>query len=156
MRFGWFSSYNLVLALWVGGMTIFTFVVTPAIFRSFDRDAAGAIVGKLFPGYFLYTLVLATAAFILFFMAASDQSRYIERCSFALLVGAICVSLFVNFKLQPAAVSAKQQVSSFEREAADSPARKQFSRMHAVSASLNLLVLLDGVVLLLIGPAIRR
>jgi len=47
-----FSVYNLVLALWVGGISIFTFIVTPAIFRSYGRDQAGEIVGKLFPGYF--------------------------------------------------------------------------------------------------------
>ena len=53
------SVYTLILALWVGGISIFTFIVTPEIFRSFSRDEAGKIVGKLFPDYFLFTLALS-------------------------------------------------------------------------------------------------
>lgn len=151
---GWYSVYTLMLGLWVGGMAIFTFIVTPAIFRSFDRDAAGGIVGKLFPGYFLYTLALTIAACILFFLVA-DLSRMPARISIALIAAAICISLFVNFKLQPAAVSVKQQISSFVTESPDSPTRREFRRLHAISALLNLLLLADGTALLLIAPLIR-
>ncbi|NTW65040.1 MAG: DUF4149 domain-containing protein, partial [Nitrospirae bacterium] len=49
-----FSLETLTRALWTGGMALFTFIVTPAIFRSYGRDQAGEIVGRLFPGYFLY------------------------------------------------------------------------------------------------------
>ena len=73
MKISWFSFYNLALALWVGGIITFTFIVTPAIFKSFGRDMAGEIVGKLFPGYFLYNLVLAALAFILFFTVAEQN-----------------------------------------------------------------------------------
>jgi hypothetical protein len=45
--------YTLLLSLWTGGIAIFTFIVTPAIFRSYGRDQAGEIVGRLFPGDFL-------------------------------------------------------------------------------------------------------
>ena len=50
MTFAFASFYTLTLALWTGGMVLFTFIVTPAIFRSFGRDQAGEIVGYLFPG----------------------------------------------------------------------------------------------------------
>ncbi len=43
------SVYISILALWVGGISRFTFIVTTKIFRSYDRDKAGEIVGKLFP-----------------------------------------------------------------------------------------------------------
>ena len=156
MKLGWFSLYNLVLGLWVGGTALFTFVMTPVIFRSYGRDMAGEIVGKLFPGYFLFTLVISVFAFILFFPAADDRSLPAARLSLMLLTAALCINTYVSFKLYPDVVKIKQQISSFEHEAADSPGRKQFSRLHAVSASLNLLVLLDGVVLLVIGPALKR
>ncbi len=45
----------IALSLWVGGMSLFTFILTPVIFRSYPRDAAGEVVGKLFPSYFLFT-----------------------------------------------------------------------------------------------------
>ena len=51
---GELALYNLILALWVGGIFIYTFLVTPLIFNSFERDTASAIVDKLFPFYFPY------------------------------------------------------------------------------------------------------
>jgi hypothetical protein len=47
-----FFIYNLVLSLWVGGNALFTFLVTPVIFKMYGRDEAGKIVGNLFPSYF--------------------------------------------------------------------------------------------------------
>ena len=48
--------YRIAIAFWVGGVTIFTFVLTPIIFKSYDRDTAGKIVGVLFPAYFRWNL----------------------------------------------------------------------------------------------------
>lgn len=148
--------YNLVLALWVGGIAIFTFIVTPAIFRSYGRDQAGEIVGKLFPGYFLYTLVLTVLALVLFFFVARDSTLPAYRPSLALIVAGIAITLFVAFWVHPTTVGVKRSVASFERESPDSPARKQFRRLHALSASLNLLLLVDGVMLLLVAPGLKK
>ena len=48
-----------------GGISIFTFLITPVIFKSFARDMAGKIIGTLFPGYFLIVLALSVLALIL-------------------------------------------------------------------------------------------
>lgn len=156
MKLSWFSLYNLILGLWVGGMAIFTFIVTPAIFRSFGRDEAGAIVGRLFPGYFTYTLMSTVLAFILFFAVTGGESNLLSRLSLFLLAVALVTNVYVSLKLYPDTVRVKQLVSSFERESPDSPARRQFARLHAISAVVNLLVLADGVVLLLTGPALKK
>ncbi len=155
MKLSLFSLYNLILSLWIGGIAIFTFIVTPMIFRSFERDLAGAIVGKLFPGYFLYLLILSALAFIVFFAVAGDHSKPAARLSFVLLVIALVINSYVAFRLHPDTVRVKQQIASFER-ASDAPARRQFARLHALSASLNLLLLADGIALLVIGPALRK
>jgi hypothetical protein len=150
------SFYHLILALWVGGITVFTFITTPVIFRSFGRDLAGEIVGKLFPGYFLYNLVISALALILFFLVAGDQTSTAARLSLFLVTIALFINAYVVFKLHPDTVRVKQQIISFERESPDSPARKQFGRLHAVSASLNVLLLAEGIVLLLISPALKK
>lgn len=156
VKFSWFSFYNLVLALWVGGIAIFTFLVTPAIFRSYPRDAAGEIVGKLFPSYFMYNLVLAILAMILFFLVISDRSTLAYRLSLVLISAAVIINMFITFKLHPEAMRVKQQVGSFERESPDSTARKKFTRLHALSASLNFLLLADGIALLMMAPALKK
>ena len=156
MRVSWFSLYNLVLALWVGGMTIFTFVMTPVIFKSYGRDMAGEIVGRLLPGYFFYNLILSAAALVLFFLLASDRAALPFRLSLVLLSAALIVNVFITFKLHPEAVKVKQEVSSFERESPDSPARKKFRRLHGVSAALNLFLLADGITLLIAGSLTKK
>jgi uncharacterized membrane protein len=156
MRLNWFSLYDLILSFWVGGMAIFTFIVTPTIFKSFGRDEAGVIVGKLFPGYFTYVLVLSVLAFIVFFVVTGSKLNSISRLPFFLLIAALVINIYVSLKLYPDAVKLKQEITSFERESPDSPARKRFTRLHAVSAVLNLAVLADGVILLLLEPALKK
>ena len=156
MKLSWFSLYSLILTLWVGGIVLFTFIVTPVIFKSYPRDQAGEIVGRLFPGYFLYNLVLAALVLILFFIVANDQSKLAYRISLVCVVTALLINLFIVFKLHPDTVRVKQQVSSFESESPDSPARKQFRRLHGISAVLNLALLAEGIVLLITGPLVRK
>ena len=150
------SLYSVTLALWVGGIAIFTFVVTPIIFKSYPRDTAGEIVGKLFPAYFSYNLILSVLALILLMILASDRSAREYRISVILLVAALLINIFVAFKLHPAAVKAKQQIASFERVSPEAPERKVFARLHGLSAVLNLLLLADGATLLVINPLIRK
>jgi hypothetical protein len=150
------SAYTLILALWVGGISLFTFIVTPEIFRSYGRDMAGEIVGKLFPGYFLFTLVLSVLVLLLlpFCRYFFGQSGF--RWSIALAVIAVAINLFVYFKLHPEIRSVKQEVHSFQSLSDDSPARKTFRKLHAISMTFNLILLADGLVLLIISASLRK
>jgi uncharacterized membrane protein len=156
MSTAWHFLYNLVLALWIGGMSIFTFIVTPAIFRSFGRDMAGEIVGKLFPGYFFYTLLLPVLALVLFFPVRSALAASAHKWSLLLIITAILISLFASFKLHPEIRKIKQEIHSFEAGSRESPLRKKFAQLHGVSAVLNLLLLADGTVLLFISTVLRK
>jgi uncharacterized membrane protein len=156
MKLSWLSLYNVVLALWVGGMSIFTFLVAPAIFKSYGKDMASDIVGHIFPRYFLYDLILAAVALALFFLITVERKAFASRLSLVLLAAALIVNLFIVFKLYPEAVKAKQEVTSFERESPESPARKKFTRLHALSATLNLFLLLDGIALLIAVPTKKK
>jgi uncharacterized membrane protein len=150
--------YVIVLSLWVGGMFLFTFIMTPVIFRSYQRDAAGEIVGKLFPSYFLFSLAVSAAALILFFLSFPDRASS-GGISPVLVSLAVITALYVNFRLYPEARKVKQEVHSFEA-APDDPARKRFRRLHAQSAVLNLFMIADGLALLIIRlltlPPLRR
>ena len=133
-----------------------TFIVTPVIFRSFARDLAGRIVGELLPGYFLYNLILSAAAMALFFLSAAVRTAFSSRLSLVLLSAALIINVFIVFKLHPEAVKVKQEVTSFERESPDSQARKKFARLHGVSAALNLVLLVEGIILLIAGPLAKK
>ncbi|HMK57215.1 MAG TPA: DUF4149 domain-containing protein [Dissulfurispiraceae bacterium] len=150
------SIYTLLLALWVGGISLFTFIVTPEIFRSYGRDAAGEIVGRLFPGYFLFTLLLSVLVLLILplFRSSFGQSGF--RWSLVLAVIAVVINVFVFFKLHPEIRKIKQEIHSFQSAQDDSPLRKTFRTLHAVSMTLNLMLLADGVTLLLIGTSLKR
>ncbi len=135
--------YQFVLALWVGGMAIFTFLVTPAIFRSYGRDRAGEIVGKLFPGYFGYKLGVSILALLLF----SLMGRPGGAAPLSFLILALLLNLSHRFLLYPEIQKVKKGVASFEADP-DSPLRKRFRKLHAVSMALNLAVLVIGIVVM--------
>ncbi|MDA8086005.1 MAG: DUF4149 domain-containing protein [Nitrospiraceae bacterium] len=143
----WFVFFNITLALWTGGIGIFTFLATPAIFKSFPRDTASSIVDKLFPLYFPYNLI--TSFFALVFFLASGGGGI----SVALIAVAVLANLFIVFILYPSIKKTKREIASFEKTDPSLPARKRFSRMHAVSAVLNLLLLALGLTLIVIQAA---
>jgi len=145
-----------VLALWVGGIAIFTFIITPVIFNSYSRDMASEIVGRLFPGYFLYNLILSILALILFFIPWSDIARKGFRLSLFCIVIAVLINIFVCFHLHPEIKAIKKEIHSFETVSSDDPLRMKFRRLHGISAVLNLLLLADGVTLLLVGTVIKK
>ncbi|MEN8261854.1 MAG: DUF4149 domain-containing protein [Nitrospirota bacterium] len=152
----WQFIYNVVLSLWIGGIAIFTFIVTPVIFRDFERDMAGKIVGKLFPGYFLYNLLLSVLALIFLIVIHAFLTKFGFRLSMALVVSAVIINLFVAFKLHPDIREIKKEIHSFEAPADNSHLRKKFGKLHAISASLNLLLLADGIILLFLGSALKK
>lgn len=150
------SFYILLLALWVGGISLFTFILTPTIFRAYDKDAAGEIVGKLFPGYFLFNMVLSILVFLLLPFCRFLFGNAGFYWSLALAVIAIAINAFVFFKLHPEIRRVKQKVHSFHSLQDDASDRKIFRKLHAISVTLNLILLADGVALLLIGISLKR
>lgn len=139
--------YRLALSLWVGGMAVFTFVMTPILFRTYGRDAAGAIVGTLMPTYFRYGFALVSIALVARFLAGQAGPGFRRVLGSGLLAAALFVSAYHAFVLLPQIESVKEGVASFETTPKDDPARRAFSRLHGVSMGLNLLLLAEGIVL---------
>jgi hypothetical protein len=155
MRIG-FTLYHFLLALWVGGMAMFSFLVTPVIFTSFTRDTAGEIVGKLFPYYFPFTLVTALLALIVFLFFIGVRATVQHRITLALLLFALLVNVFVAFKLYPDITRVKQEIATFAETSSSNPKRLEFKKLHRMSSILNILLLLDGTVLLFISNSLKK
>jgi uncharacterized membrane protein len=148
--------YHFILSLWIGGMSVFTFIITPVIFKAYERDMAGKIVGDLFPSYFIYTLVLSVLALVLLPAVRPFLKGRGFKLSMILIVFAILINVFTAVKLHPEIKKIKQEIHSFEAPADDSPLRNKFGKLHAVSATLNLLVLADGIALFFISNGMKR
>jgi hypothetical protein len=147
---------RLALSLWVGGIALFTFVVTPVIFRTQGREAAGKIVGAVFPLYFRYGLLLGCIALVARMFAGEAFHGVRQWAGTFLIVTALFLTGYQAFGLTPRMERAKQSVPSFETAPADDPARKEFSRLHGISMVANLVVLLEGAALIVAHEAFRR
>lgn len=138
--------YRIAISLWVGGVAIFTFVLTPIIFKANDRDTAGKIVGTLFPGYFKWGLACGVAAFVTILLARGRNFK----ASLIILVLMLCLTAFQAFFIEPKAAEIKKEIPSFVNTPKDHPMRKEFSRLHGISAVCNLSVFAGGVVLIIL------
>lgn len=150
------SAINrLALSLWVGGIALFTFVVTPILFRTQGKDAAGKIVGAIFPMYFRYGMVLI--GIVLLARALSGEAVHGARqwIGTGIIVTALLLTGYQVYELTPRMERVKQSVPSFESTPPGDRARKEFSRLHGISMVVNLVILLEGTVLIAASEAFR-
>ncbi|MBI5633932.1 MAG: DUF4149 domain-containing protein [Nitrospirae bacterium] len=148
--------YTLILSLWVGGIFLFTFIVTPVIFKSYGKDMAGEIVGKLFPSYFLFSVIVSIISLALFLVSFQNRAITGYNLSLFLLIAAVVLSLYVSYRLHPEIKKVKQEIASFEKTSPDDRLRKKFRTLHGRSAILNLLMLADGIALLVISSRLHK
>jgi len=138
--------YRLAVSLWLGGAALFTFMLTPILFRSETRDSAGRIVGLLFPGYFRWGLACGAVALICRLILSGKGT------ALAGIILAVMLTLcsFQAFYVEPKAAALKKEIVSFETTPKDHPLRREFSKLHGVSAVCNLVVIAGGVVLVVL------
>jgi len=138
--------YRLVIAFWVGGAALFTFILTPTLFKSFDRDHAGEIVGILFPGYFRWGLACGAIALASLMLARGRHAT----TSAVIIIAMIAVTSLQAFVIEPKAAAIKKEIPSFVTTPADHPMRKEFRKLHGISAVSNLAVIGGGIALIIL------
>jgi hypothetical protein len=138
--------YRLAVSFWLGGTALFTFVMTPIIFSSHDRDTAGKIVGTLFPGYFKWGLACGTVALLALLIV---RGKYFTK-NILILIVMLLLTAFQAFYLEPRAAALKREIPSFVTTSRNDPLRREFSRVHSVSAVCNVTVFGGGVLLIIL------
>lgn len=138
--------YRLAVSLWAGGNAIFTLMLTPILFKTETRDVAGRIVGNLFPGYFRWSLVCGIVALACLLTVRG----FSFKLPVIILAVMLTLTTFQALYVEPRAAELKRQIGSFESTSKDHPLRKEFARLHGVSAVCNLAVLAGGVVLVVL------
>lgn len=138
--------YRMAIAFWTGGIAMFTFALTPVLFKSFGRDMAGQVVGALFPVYFRWGIACGCVALGCTLILRGR----LFLVTVVLLLFMLGVTCFQAFYVEPRAAELKKNIPSFETTSKEDPLRREFSRLHAVSAACNLSVFSAGVVLILL------
>ena len=138
--------YRLAVSLWAGGNAIFTLLLTPILFKTEARDTAARIVGNLFPGYFRWGLACGVIALV----CRLAGRGFDLKLPVIVLAIMLAVTSFQAFYVEPRAAELKRQIGSFEATSKEHPLRKEFSKLHGVSAVCNLSVLAGGVLLVVL------
>ena len=121
-----------IIAISLGMMIFFSFVLAPMIFKILDAENAGKFVRKIFPYYYFVNLIFLSIAAILFFLVSSlNEDLYI----ILLLVMSF---IFAQFILMPLINKLK-----------DNNQEKKFKYAHGLSVLINFLQMI-GLIYLLI------
>lgn len=135
----------LGLSLWLGSDVLLSFVVAPGAFRILgSRDQAGAIVGYSLNAMHIGGIVCGCLLLL---------ARLLRTKTFASLAtpAALCVVLMIalttisQFTVSAKMAALRVQMGSIQATSADSPLLAKFSRLHAISVSLESGVLLAGI-----------
>lgn len=148
------AIYHLAITCWLGGAALFTFLLTPILFKAYSRDIAGGIVGVLFPGYFRWGLACGAVALICLLFTKGRRAIVPG----AMLTVMLAVTAAQAFIIEPKATELKQGIPSFETTSPDHPLRVQFRKLHGISAVANLAVIGAGAVLVVLSslPAQKK
>lgn len=140
--------YRIALALWLGGMVVFSLVMTPVIFRTQSRETAARVVGAMMPVYFRYAIVAIAAALVARLASGWGWSGLQPSFWTAILAAALAANLWQAFLLVPRMERIQSRIPSFEARDAHHPARREFGRLHAFSLTLNFLLMAAAAILI--------
>ena len=109
-----------ILAISLGMMIFFSFVIAPMIFKILDPENAGKFVRKIFPYYYFVNLVFLSVAVVLFFIVSSFS------INFYITLALVFSFVFAQFILMPLINRLK-----------DNNQEKKFKYAHGFSVVIN-------------------
>ncbi len=142
------------VALWLGAMGFFAFVVAPAAFSALDRDAAGRFVSAVFPRYYAAGLALGLVAlFGLGVRWVGGGWRSLDGLTGGCVLLMLALTLYAGAVVLPAAHAAREAMRS---AGADPAAAAGFAQLHRLSGILNVIVMASGILVLVLETVRRR
>jgi len=145
------------LSLWIGGLVLWTAVVTPAAFRCFKKEEAGRFLRPLFPAVDRFLLVWALVAAGAIFLSFWNQHLSPQALALEVPVGVMSgLTVYLVEILHP-------QIRDLSKDLADSKyqgtahlekIRFAFNRLHRLSVRLHVIILTLGFLSLGLCPRV--
>ena len=126
------SLIQNIIAICLGMMIFFSFILAPMIFKILDPENAGKFVRKIFPYYYFVNLVFLSIVVILILLNSKINFE------FYIIVSLVISFIFAQFILMP-----------FINKIRDNNEENKFKYAHGFSVAINFLQIL-GLVFLLI------
>jgi len=142
--------YRTALAVWIGSLAFFSFVVAPALFRGLEPATAGEVAGTILTRYGNLAVGCGTlAALASIGLARLDLERPHRRRNAFLVVAMIILTIYSGQVISPAAHELRTAMHEPGlSESATAERRADFDRMHQRAVVVAGAVLLLGCVLL--------
>jgi hypothetical protein len=134
------ALFALSLGAAVGAIVFFSFLAAPAIFRAVPRTVAGDVTSAIFPRYY----VMLAVCLILALMAvlAAGNAFPSRRVLAGMLLLALAVTAISGTAVRGRAHRERTAIRALPEGAEKASLEVSFRRTHAVSAALNLAILL--------------
>ncbi|MEO1562407.1 MAG: DUF4149 domain-containing protein [Pseudomonadota bacterium] len=110
----------LVTATVFGGMVLYSFGFAPFVFTQLEAQAAGLMLRRAFPWYYIFSMVAgAASAFSLIF---------VDTIGAQIMLAVVLIAMVAHFVLMPRINAARDQGAS---------GKQRFDWLHRTSVALN-------------------
>jgi uncharacterized membrane protein len=145
----------LALAVWVGGLVVIIGAIIPAVFNSFNMEAGGRFLTRVFEGYNRLVLAAMGATGGAFALRAvllwkGGLTEVLPSRTEAILFGMmVAVATVIVFVLEPETIVLQEDAFRVKEATARKAAYEAFFRLHMVVRGLYLLNLGLGISLII-------
>lgn len=139
--------YLLTLAVWIGSIVFFSFVVAPTVFKTLKPEDAASLIRRIFSQYYLVGCACGAVAMVCVGMLAMRRSfgLWPAVCSLILIAAMTGTDLWLRQSVMPHMNELR------ERRAAATPplseVEAEWKALHRLSVQLNGAVLFAGLTL---------
>ncbi len=143
--------YLLVLAVWIGSIVFFSFVVAPAVFKTLGPQEAGQLIRKIFSKYYLIGFLCAALGIICVGILLADGAfgKWPAILSLLLLAAMGGTDLWLRQAVFPQMNQMRDQIIA-AGDKADPELEREWKTLHRLSVQLNGAVLLAALALLFV------
>lgn len=146
----WF--YLLTLAVWIGTIIFFSFIVAPTVFKTLKPEDAASLIRRIFSKYYLLGLTCAALGILSVGLLLADRSfsKWPAILSLLLLAAMGATDLWLRQGVMPHMNSLRDRRAALESSAKppDPDLDAEWQSLHRLSVQLNVAVLLCGLVLI--------
>ena len=145
----WF--YVVTLAVWIGSIVFFSFVVAPTVFKTLKPEDAATLIRRIFSKYYLIGIVCAAVGIVCVGLLVADRAfgKWPGILSLLLLAGMGGTDLWLRQGVMPHMNSLRDRRAAVESSGGqpDEELELEWKALHRLSVQMNGAVLLCGLVL---------
>ncbi|OGW53595.1 MAG: hypothetical protein A2Z60_04375 [Nitrospirae bacterium RIFCSPLOWO2_02_42_7] len=137
----------LSLIIWIGGMIFLVTIGAPSIFKILPREAAGDVLGDIFPKYWIMGYLCSGTALVTILLLSVKEKVY-PWGRIGLLVFMTVLTLYLGLVVAARAREVRVQIRSIEDTSQKEVLKTKFKGLHKWSVFLNVIILVSGLVVI--------